>query len=69
MNTYKLRPAKYYLRKFDGSPALFEECWREYSRRMISQVDEPRNDNEVVELLHTIAAEIVANPGSRFYVS
>lgn len=54
--------------KFDGSNALFEACWRRYSKYRGDFDIDTTDVDEVLEILETIAAEKVNNPKSRYYI-
>ncbi len=52
---------------FDGSPDLFNACWRELCRTIQHGTDLDTQD-DVDQWLEQLAAERVNNPRSRFYI-
>jgi hypothetical protein len=66
--TYHLRTASHYRRTFEGSPALFTACWRQYRVFLRGDIDDPTCDDDVMDWLDQIAAERVNTPASRFYI-
>lgn len=68
MDPYKLQPAAYYARKFDGSAGLFMACWRWYRGALRGSIDNPHSDSDVIQWLDARAQELVNNPRSRFYI-
>lgn len=54
--------------KFDGSNEFFEACWRKYLKYCGGFDIDVTNVDEVSEVLETIAAEMVNNPKSRYYI-
>jgi hypothetical protein len=65
---YRLLPAAHYRAQFDGSPALFSTCWREYRRLLSSDIDDPRCDSDVLDWLDTLAGHHVNDGESAFYI-
>jgi hypothetical protein len=55
-------------KKFSGSDALFNACWRQYRSYVNGAIDDPANILEVSDWLDNIAAEKVNNPKSKFYI-
>lgn len=68
MSDYTLKKKSAYRKLFDGSDALFNSCWRQYTRDVLQQYDSPASDADVLEWLETLAAERVNDCGSRFYM-
>ena len=68
ITTYHLAPAAFYRTQFDGSPALFSACWREYRRLLSSDIDNPQCDSDVLDWLDTLAGHRVNDSGSEFYI-
>jgi hypothetical protein len=59
-----LRSKEFYLSQWQGSEALFNECWQEF------EIKNPNCDcdADVIEYLDMVAAEYVNNPDSEFYL-
>ena len=54
---------------FDGSNDLFNSCWRQYCNAYSAGgIDEPTCQEDVNNLLDSIASEKVNNPKSEFYI-
>jgi hypothetical protein len=56
-------------KRFDGSGALFNACWRQYRAYLVGSIDDPENIGDVMSWLDTLAAERVNNSKSRFYIT
>lgn len=58
-----------YLKTFDGSLDLFESCWRKLRKYALSSIDLDFNESsEVEQWLSDLAAELVNDSNSRFYI-
>lgn len=55
-------------KRFNGSNALFEACWRKYLKYRFSLNTDITNVDEISEVLETFTAEMVNNPKSRYYI-
>jgi hypothetical protein len=55
-------------KRFDGSLALFEACWREYRGHVRGAIDSPSSIEDVTGWLETLASNKVNNPQSRFFI-
>ena len=60
---FEIDKPNFYWRQFDGSDRLFRACWREMRRNY-----QPSDDINVMEILDSIASELVNNPRSSFYI-
>ena len=65
---YKMQPVAHYRVKFDGSPALFAACWRQYRRLLASDIDNPTCDDDVFDWLEELASSRVNEGRSPFYI-
>lgn len=55
-------------KKFDGSQALFDACWRKYRGFVNGATDDPQSILDVMNWLDSIASELVNDSSSRFYI-
>jgi len=56
-------------RSFEGSPDLFDACWRQLLQWVRQgAIDDPPDQSDVDDWLEQIAAEKVNNPRSRFHI-
>lgn len=66
---YEVKKRAHYQPRFDGSRGLFNACWNQFQRyRREGAIDEPQDDEDVMQWLDEIAAEKVNNPQSRFWI-
>ena len=65
---YGLQKPDHYRRQFDGGNKLFAECWRRYKHFMLSSIDYPGSDEDVMSWLDSIASELVNDSSSKFYI-
>lgn len=65
---YQLKPKAYYRRLFDGSDRLFDYCWKQYRALLRSDIDNPRDDSDVVGWLTDLASHSVNSSRSSFYI-
>lgn len=68
VNTYTLQPSRYYRKYFQGSGRLFRASWGQYTRYLQGSIDDPRDDQDVISWLDTIAADKVNDSRSTFYM-
>lgn len=65
---YEIRKPSYYRDSFDGSPSLFDACWREYGRMLAEGIEHPMSDTDVMSTLDHLASIKVNDPSSEFYI-
>ena len=55
-------------KNFDGSPALFESCWKQFRYYLAHCIDTPESQLDVDYWLESIASAKVNDSRSRFYI-